>query len=254
MHWKKHAYCVHRWLALLVSLQLLAWSVGGFTFSILDLDDVHGDLDRNERLPPVLQIDRVQLTPAAALQRVADRIEAGSVARLSLRERLGRTVYELFDQSDAPLGAVDAESGEFIGRITQQQAEQIALDDFSHTATVRSATLFEEDPPLEFRGNPLPAYRVVLDHAKQPHIYVSAVTGDVVKRRNRPWRIFDFFWMLHIMDYGQRDDFNHPLLTAMSILAILTSASGLLLWAFLLKRRGRTGSESRFGTIQILKP
>ena len=44
MSWKKRWYVAHRWIALLVGLQLLSWSIGGFMFSILDLDDVHGDL------------------------------------------------------------------------------------------------------------------------------------------------------------------------------------------------------------------
>ena len=77
----------------------------------------------------------------------------------------------------------------------------------------------------------MPVYRVILDHPKKPHIYVSPVTGEIITRRNRPWRLFDFFWMLHIMDYGERESFNHLLLTFMSLLAITTSASGLVLWS-----------------------
>ena len=89
----------------------------------------------------------------------------------------------------------------------------------------------------------MPVYQVILDHPKHPHLYVSPVTGAVLKRRNRPWRIFDFLWMLHIMDYRGRENFNHWLLTAMSVLAILTAASGLALWAWRVPRRRkrRTG-------------
>lgn len=82
----------------------------------------------------------------------------------------------------------------------------------------------------------MPVYRVVLDHPKQPHIYVCPITGEILKRRNKLWRIFDFFWMLHIMDYGERENFNHWLLTAMSVLAITTSTSGLILWWWRLPR------------------
>ena len=71
---------------------------------------------------------------------------------------------------------------------------------------------------------------MTLDHPREPHIYVSAITGKVTKRRNKLWRTFDFFWMLHIMDYRNRENINHWLLSGMSILAILTSVSGLVLW------------------------
>ena len=77
-----------------------------------------------------------------------------------------------------------------------------------------------------------PRIEFVLDHPKNPHYYVCPVTGEVLKRRNRPWRLFDFFWMLHIMDYRGRDDFNHLLLTSFSVLAILTSVSGMVLWSW----------------------
>jgi hypothetical protein len=42
--------------------------------------------------------------------------------------------------------------------------------------------------------------------------------------------------MLHIMDYREREDFNHWLLTCMSALAVLTAATGLTLWGI----RGRS--------------
>ena len=255
MRWKKQFYVAHRWLALIISLQLLAWSVGGFTFSILDIDNVHGDWERNFDPPPQIDWSAVRFTPAEAVERLADTRVAGEVvARVGLRTVDGRPAYEVLNAELLPIAVVDAASGEVTRRINPTQAGRAALSDFVPLAELIHVRLIESDPPLEFRGKPLPAYRVVLDHPKQPHIYVSAVTGDVVTRRNRPWRIFDFFWMLHIMDYRQRDDFNHPLLTGMSILAILTSASGLLLWTLLLKRRGRSGSDSRFGTIQIFKP
>src|SRR3546814_16302027 len=42
-------------------------------------------------------------------------------------------------------------------------------------------------------------------------LYVSGQDGRVLERRNDTWRIFDFVWMLHIMDYTGRQDFNNPL-------------------------------------------
>lgn len=36
------------------------------------------------------------------------------------------------------------------------------------------------------------------------------------------WRVFDFLWMLHIIDFDSRDDFNHPLLQIASALETST--------------------------------
>jgi hypothetical protein len=48
--------------------------------------------------------------------------------------------------------------------------------------------------------------------------------------RNSKWRIFDFLWMLHTMDYAGRDNFNNTLLRAFSILGLTTIGSGFLLF------------------------
>lgn len=239
MRWKRKIFWVHRWLGLVVGLQLLVWSVSGFTFTILDIDDVHGDFERSFAPAPAVRVDRVALSPAEVLKAIPDR--ASQVARMGLRERLGRTVYELFDGSGVPLGAVDASSGEVMETITEQEAVAVARADFTGDAEVASVALLEGEPPLEFRGR-MPVYQVIFDHPKETRLYISPVTGNVLKRRNNPWRKFDWFWMLHIMDYRQRTDFNHWLLTGMSVLAILTSASGLGLWIWRIPRRRKPAS------------
>jgi len=238
MRWKRNFYMFHRWIGLIVGLQLLAWSVGGFMFSILDIENVRGNLDRDRQPPPAINFDQVMLTPTQA-KRAA--VEAGAltgdVAQIILRSRFNQTVYEFFDPKEKPMFAIDAFTGQVIRQISEDQIRIIALQDFKPEATIVSLTLLTEKPPLEFRNGPMPVYQVILDHPQEPHLYICPVTGEVLKRRNKPWRLFDFFWMLHIMDYSERDDFNHPLLTAMSLLAILTSVTGLALWAWRIPRR-----------------
>jgi uncharacterized iron-regulated membrane protein len=76
----------------------------------------------------------------------------------------------------------------------------------------------------------LPAYRIEMEHASDTVIYVSANRGLVTARRNDQWRIFDFFWMLHTMDYKGRDNFNNWLLKAVSVFGFGTVISGFVLW------------------------
>lgn len=247
MKWKKTVYVSHRWLGLLVSVQLLAWSVGGFMFSILDIDNVHGDWERNFDSPPPVRLAEVRLTPSEALQRAAVKgVAAAEVMSVAIRTRHdGQTVYELLGAKKLPLAAVDATTGEVVRRISSDQASAAAVRDFVPQAEVLSVRFLEGDPPLEYRGKPMPVYQIAFDHPKSTYVYVQPVTGQVITRRNRPWRIFDFFWMLHIMDYGEREDFNHWLLTGMSLVAVLTSVSGLVMWSFRVpKWRRRRGQAS----------
>jgi len=238
MHWKKNWYFVHRWLSLVVSVQLLAWSIGGFMFSILDIDNVHGDFEKNDQTPIAIRAEQIEVSPAEALK-LAKKLKDTPVTSLRLRERFGRTVYECFDEKNKPIGAIDAQTSEVLAEITEDEARLAAMNDFKPEAEISSLKYLEGEPPLEHRKRAMPIYQVIFDNPKHTHLYISPITGNVLSRRNKPWRIFDFFWMLHIMDYSERDTINHPLLTGMSVFAILTSLTGLLLWCYRIPKRKR---------------
>ncbi len=237
---RKFAYVAHRWLGLIVCVQLLAWSSGGLIFSLLDIDAVRGERDSTGSPPRPLTLSMVGGVVG---------VEGVEVGTMTLIDRgLGAT-WEIRDIEGTRIARLDPSSGERLPLITEDEAAEIALADFTPGATVESVRLIESDAPLEFRGGPLPSYEVRLDHAKHPHYYISAITGEVLAKRNDSWRVFDFFWMLHIMDYGQRDNFNHILLTAFSVLAVLTAASGISLWTWRAgtwigrsRRRGTAGT------------
>lgn len=241
---KKRWYLIHRWVALIVSLQLLAWSVGGMMFSLLDIENVRGNIDRRQDPRAVLRLQEVDHTPSEAATAAREAgADTSALSRIVLRSRQGRQRYELFDVNNQPICVVDALGGRVTLEISEEEARQAAIADFTEPVTVRSVQRLVGEPPSEYRGGSMPVYQVIVDHPKEPRLYVDPVTGVVLKRRNSVWRLFDFFWMLHIMDYGGRDNFNHPLLTGMSILAVVTSASGLILWWWRIPRKRKSQAE-----------
>ena len=78
--------------------------------------------------------------------------------------------------------------------------------------------------------------RAEFDDERDTRLFVSPHTGRLVARRNDVWRLYDFFWMLHIMDYRERTDFNHPLLITASVIALIVSMSGFLLLFYRVRR------------------
>lgn len=72
-------------------------------------------------------------------------------------------------------------------------------------------------------------------------MYVSPFTGKVVARRTNTWRVYDFLWSLHIMDYREREDFNHPLLVAFAAGLLVLTLTGVVL----LYRRFKPISRNR---------
>ena len=241
---RRTLYAVHRWIGLVVSLQLLAWSVGGLIFSLLPLDDVHGDRERRNVAPLALDAGDLVVSVREALDD-AHRAGAGEAVRIVATRRLGRAVYETYDAEGAATAVVDARTGAVSLRLSSDDAVKAARSDFAPEGAVRSVTLLTNNAPIEYRGKPLPAYQVIFEHPKETHVFVSAVTGEVLARRNRPWRIFDFFYMLHVMDYRERESFNHPLLSLFSALAVLTAASGLSLHVWRLVGRRRSVESAR---------
>ncbi len=215
---------LHRYLALVVALQLFFWSLGGFYFSIMPIDEIHGDhlVERSQPIP-ALTCDG-----SAALQHINTSypLENRQIQKVStaaghfwkLRED-GHTHWFGFCTGQTT-GALDREKITELARQYAPQAGEISALDW----------ITEVPMDDEFRGAPLPAYRVVFEGSESLHLYLDGHSGAVIAARTTRWRIFDFLWMLHVMDYEARDDFNHGLLQLFSALAIFTSLSGVVLW------------------------
>ena len=84
----------------------------------------------------------------------------------------------------------------------------------------------------EYRGRNLPLYKVVSlsNEGKEINVYQDPFTGEIVAIRSAQWRIWDFMWGLHIMDWVDRDNIDNFLLKVFSFLALLTSISGITLF------------------------
>jgi hypothetical protein len=216
-----------------IGLQLLLWTLSGLIFSWNSIKSVRGDDWVRQQEPHDLTKFNIK-SFGEILKAAESRTTAGhSVVSGTLTTMLDRPVYELTLQKDGVQSyvLVDAEAGQVISPIDEGTAKQIAQNDFAVAVDVRSVELVESvGSHSEYRGKELPAYRIVMDHPTDTAIYVSADRGVVTTRRNNQWRWFDFFWMLHTMDYQGRDNFNQWILKTVSIFGLVTILSGFVLW------------------------
>jgi uncharacterized iron-regulated membrane protein len=87
---------------------------------------------------------------------------------------------------------------------------------------------------------------VSFDDRLKTRLYISPETGEIESRRNKIWRLYDFFWMLHIMDYDERENFNNPLLKIAAVTGTLFAVTGFYLVIVLfLKGRYRLAIPAR---------
>ena len=232
MRFRRFTRQVHRWLGLLIGIQVLLWVTGGVIMSVLKLEEVRGEhLATNHPAPP-LEAGRVRVSPAELLTRFTD----PAPTSITLASLLERPVYRLTGGGRTWL--VDADTGAVLSPVPEATARALAQADYAGTAPIAGLDWVEQ-PESEFRGRAPPLWRVRLDDALNTAIYVAPDSGLVVARRNDLWRIFDFVWMLHIMDYEEREDFNHPLLVTTAITALLFVFSGLVMLVFSFRPRAR---------------
>jgi uncharacterized iron-regulated membrane protein len=220
----------HRYLGLIIGIQFMAWTVSGLYFSWSDLDEVHGDPQK--KAAPLLPLSGRLVAPDSVWRQVP----GDSLVSLQLMELLGQPVYQLTylhgPQGHKQVQLADARTGQLRGPLTEAEAVALARSRFNGPAHVASVEyLTQVGNHHEYRGAALPAYAVSFDQTETPStVYVSAELGTVVRYRNRAWRIFDFLWMGHTMDYQGRDNFNNWLLRIFSVFGVLTVLSGFVLY------------------------
>ena len=97
---------------------------------------------------------------------------------------------------------------------------------------IQSLLIDEEVRGSEFRGRNLPLYKVISENekGKEINVYVDPFSGEVSAIRSLQWRIWDFMWGIHIMDWVERDNIDNLWLKVFSFIALFTSLSGIILF------------------------
>ncbi|HXV37079.1 MAG TPA: PepSY domain-containing protein [Myxococcota bacterium] len=213
---------LHKWTALVVGLQLLLWVAGGLVMGVLDIEGVRGEATR-----AALELSPLRWGEIAPMSRIAEQVPL-PIAELRVTTGPLGPRYRVTDTRGA-VHRFDARTGRPLAELSQAEALTVAQAHYAGAGSGQPPTRLSERTS-EYRGV-LPVWRVDFDDAAATTLYVDVLDGDVVARRNRSWRIYDFAWMLHVMDYRERENFNHPLLVGAASLALAVTLSGLYLLA-----------------------
>ncbi len=212
---------IHKWLALLMAVQILFWFVSGLFFAVFPIERVRSEHAIARQAPAPVALDQA----SAGLRLLA---AAGVAAgdEVEIRSLLGRPVALLSGGEGRPR-LYDLATGRRLSPIPMTFAVRIAEADHAGPArAVRVERVTHNG--TEYRGA-LPAWRVDFDDGAARSLYVAADSGAVTARRSTLWRAYDFLWGLHIMDWRGHEDFNHPLLIAATMLALVTVVAGIVL-------------------------
>ena len=221
---------LHRWVALVVGVQVLVWTASGLAFAWLDHHEVTGDAlaarPAAGSLPAgAIVMEPAQLPIAAATPRLRS---------LELRELDGTWVYRI-ETLDGQVSVLRANDGQPFG-IDAATARRLAARHYRGTGTLRQVRARPAGTP-ETRDLG-PTWQATYDDAPGTRLYFSNDDGTLVAVRTDTWRLKDFFWMLHTMDYRGRDDFNNPLVVTAGAAAVWVGLTGAWLLLRVYRRRG----------------
>ncbi len=229
---------LHKWIALIVGIQVLFWVAGGVVMTVIPIERVRSEHHVAEVKPSPLAVEAAM--PVAEVARMAGLRPVEAQLKTTPRG----PVWSLKPAS-GDLVILSAITGRPMGAMAAADARALAQRAYKGDGKTVSATLLAEAPQETGKTGPL--WRVDFDDPEGTSFYLSPQTGEVVSRRSNVWRFYDFFWRLHIMDLEEGENFNHPLIIAAGILTLSIVVTGfILLWIRLARdlkmaRAGRAG-------------
>lgn len=219
----------HRYLGLVLGIQFLAWTLGGLYFSWTSIEQIRGEDLRADKRPLPIQ------TKNASLGILLDSLQAAnpnmSFKTIQVVDILGKAYYQIATSVDEQVLLFDVKTLRHKQPLTEQQAKNVAQQSLKNSSEILKVEyLTSTNGHHEYREKPLPAYAVTFEAPNNTTVYVSTELGTVQSYRNNAWRLFDFLWMLHTMDYENRDNINNWLLRLFSVFGLITISSGMLLF------------------------
>ena len=204
----------HKYLSFFISLQLFLWTISGIYFAFNKIELVRGEQYRLTESFPVnfneVKFSRSDVQQVKAINRLGEIIFVVS----------GSKGTEYLDSFGIP-----------VDKLNKSEIFEIV----SSSSTLKPIDLeeiTESSKGSEFRGRNLPLYKVTSlnDKDKKINLYLNVFSGEITAVRSIQWRIWDLMWGFHIMDWQTRDKINNIFLQIFSILALVSSISGIMLF------------------------
>ena len=210
---------IHKWIGLILGLQFVIWAVSGATMALLDMKTVAGGKAPAATVAPVLPFEDT------AWPQVRRSLGGRPITAVAVRPLLDRQVFEVATAGGVHL--FDARDGRPV-RMDGLFARKVAEASYTGGGKVAAVAPLRE-LELAVRAHKLPIWRVDFADEANSSFYISGETGKLLERRNDTWRIWDFVWMLHNMDYVNRTSFNHPLIVVLAFGIIWLAITGFWL-------------------------
>lgn len=206
-----------------LGLQFLIWSITGLYMVSMDIHYIHGETMLTNTQQPI-NLTQVNYD-------INDLLNAYPTAKnIELLTFLDTPIYGFSDDKQKHI--INASTGKAIDPIDQQRAEMIAKHAYAtQPIPIASTKLLstKEQVPSELSPRHIPVWQVTFDRFASPTLYISQQTGAIVTKRHSFWRIFDWMWRFHIMDYDDGENVANWFLLLIASLSLIGSLTGIVL-------------------------
>ena len=205
---------IHKYLSFFISLQLLLWTVSGIYFAFNKIELVRGEQYLNH---VETNFDLSKLN-----------IEIKKAKAVEFKKRLGQEIVIIKTK----------DTTKYLN-MTGQPLKKISMEDAMNSVSSQTILIpfaaeevVNEKSGSEYRGRSLPIYRVKSKNEKgaELNVYINIYSEEVMAIRSNKWKIWDLMWGFHIMDWKERDNIDNLLLKIFSILALVSSVTGIMLF------------------------
>ncbi|RZQ55494.1 NADH:quinone oxidoreductase [Pseudidiomarina tainanensis] len=221
----RFAQWLHRWLGLILLLQVVLWLVSGLYFSLQGHHAMSGHQYKQNPTGLVLR----QAMPNIGIEEIWRRYPEALSIQLY---RIGDTPQYVVELADEDV-YLHGHTGQ-LWHTNAKQAQQLALATYSGPGNILSTSPLTKTKELVgWQGQ---GYKILFADELNTRIYVDAANGQVLDHRNTPWLLADWAFKLHFMDYSGARSFNHLLIYTAALLALWFTLSGVLLLVQNLRR------------------
>ena len=204
----------HKYLSFFISVQLFLWTVSGIYFAFNKIELVRGE--------------QYRLTESFSINFNEVNFSRSDVQQVEAINRLGEIIFVV--SSSMGVEYLDA-FGSPVNKLNKNEVFEI-VSASSTLMPIDLEEITESSKGSEFRGRDLPLFKVTSlnDKGKKINLYLNVFSGEITAVRSLQWRIWDLMWGFHIMDWQTRDKINNIFLKIFSILALVSSISGIMLF------------------------
>lgn len=233
----------HKWLMLFVGLQFVIWSITGAYMVVLNIDYIHGDSLVKQPSNSLTSTDvNYELHQLYSDYPKAEMIE--------LTLLVDRAVYRFRQNKQHYL--LSADTGQLLSPISEDYVAAVAKSLYEKPeANISHISLIAENPPFELSARHLPVWRIDFDDFASPSFYINSYTGKLVTKRHTFWRLFDWMFSFHVMDYVEEDPSN-KLLLLFSIFSFMATIFGVVLTYFrVFSSQGKMKSKHKINNNRV---